>query len=276
MSIFVNGQLLDRVTYPNNETLLRPELDGIVPLVVTLRFDGDADLFRLQILAKFLRESRRGNLRECIPATLVLPYMPYSRADRSQDGSVFTLKYACELINDLKFQKVTVVEPHSDVTTQLLHRCEVVSGAKFLLDHITEDRGDLGEDDWIIYPDKGAYERYRDLVTPGFGNIVMGTKVRDFETGKIESLKFPNMKVPEGSRALIIDDLCSRGGTFVWCAEELREMGFATVELAVTHFEKTGYNWILLHALDHIYTTDSMEQLPAYSNMTVYPLGEIA
>ena len=246
---------------------------------ITLRFESDADLFRLYVLTKSFQTTVRrtnGDSETVNPAVLVLPYMPYSRADRSQDGSVFTLKYVCEFINDLNFQKVVVVEPHSRVTTQMLHRCVVVNGAKLLLDHIVQDRGDLGVDDWIVYPDRGAHERYQSLVTPGFGNIVMGTKVRDFETGKIESLKLPNMKVPEGSRALIIDDLCSRGGTFVWCAEGLREMGFATVELAVTHFEKAGYNRTLFDALNHIYTTDSMEQQPGYSNVTVYPLGEIA
>ena len=52
---------------------------------------------------------------------LIIPYMPYSRMDRTEGHTVFTLKYFANIINGLGFNKITVCEPHSDVTPALLN-----------------------------------------------------------------------------------------------------------------------------------------------------------
>lgn len=55
--------------------------------------------------------------------------------------------------------------------------------------------------------------------------------------------------------ALIVDDICDGGGTFVGLAKELRAAGATRVYLYVTHgiFSKR----LPLEGIDHVYTTDS-------------------
>ena len=122
----------------------------------------------------------------------------------------------------------------------------------------------------LVFPDSGAGKRYF-----GFSDahpVLFGIKNRDFDTGKIGDVQFPEVIPALGSRALIVDDLCSRGGTFTQAAKRLRDMGFAEVHLAVTHVEPAGYNTEMTLSLDHIYHTDTIAPPCVGPNYTVFPL----
>ena len=64
----------------------------------------------------------------------------------------------------------------------------------------------------------------------------------------------------KGKNILIIDDICSKGGTFYYAAKELKEAGAANIYLYVTHCENTIHEGELLNSdlIKHIYTTDSI------------------
>ena len=271
--LLLDGQPIDMVTYPNNETLLRPGVADPVwytspkEMTITLRFDSDDDLFRLQVLAKFLRNAGH-------PVNLVIPYMPYSRADRSQDGSIFTLQFVSEIINDLEFRRVTVYEAHSDVTVQLLNRCHNVEVIRYMVPQILSDSWGFNPNmDWLVFPDAGAAKRYFD-VAPEFP-VLFGTKVRNFKTGKIEGITLPKIIPAPGATALIVDDLCSRGGTFIQAAKLLADMGFSYITLLVAHMEKAGYNKDLLGAVDRIHASDSITPPRTTVKVRLYPLEGI-
>lgn len=52
-----------------------------------------------------------------------MPYIPHARMDRVQElEDVFTLKYFCQVINSLHFDKVIVRDAHSNVSLALLDR----------------------------------------------------------------------------------------------------------------------------------------------------------
>ena len=54
---------------------------------------------------------------------LFLPYFPGARQDRVMvAGESLTVKVYANLINDLKLNKVTIFDPHSDVTPALLEK----------------------------------------------------------------------------------------------------------------------------------------------------------
>jgi ribose-phosphate pyrophosphokinase len=63
-----------------------------------------------------------------------------------------------------------------------------------------------------------------------------------------------------GKDVIIIDDICSRGGTFYHSAKALKEAGAANIYLYVTHCENTIHEGELLNSdlIKHIYTTDSI------------------
>ena len=269
--LLINDRPIETVIYPNNESLLKPKNPG----TVTLRYEGDADLFRLQVLAKHLNS-------RTISRELHIPYMPYSRADRSENGSVFTLRHVAQLIADCKFAKIVVYEPHSDATEQELRRaigCHYQS-SRVVVKPVTVPLAtkvmevmDFQPHDWIVFPDAGAGKRYFGLATEY--PVLFGTKHRDFDTGQITELTFPAITPAPGARALIVDDLCSRGGTFIQAAQRLRALGFAEVHLAVAHMEPAGYNTNMVLMLDHIYHTDSITPPTTNYHYTVFSLKGI-
>ena len=61
-------------------------------------------------------------------------------------------------------------------------------------------------------------------------------------------------------KVLIVDDICSAGGTFKFSAMKLKELGAKDVALYVSHCEDNIQNGDLLKTdlISKIYTTDSI------------------
>jgi ribose-phosphate pyrophosphokinase len=229
-------------------------------------YENDEELVTLIYLSKHYREKNPDS-----PQYLSIKYCPNARMDRTKnDDEVFTLKYFCEAINSLGFKKVTVLDPHSNVTQALLDRV-VVNSPRDVIFGVVEKLG-LTEEDYVYFPDEGACKRYADLF-PFKKNVLIGHKVRDWETGKIQGLRItgPNGEVwsPrhfEGRRVIMVDDIISYGGTLAYSADELKKLGFEHVYAYATHTENSVLdpeNGTLLKRLedgtvDRIYTTDSI------------------
>jgi ribose-phosphate pyrophosphokinase len=285
--LLLNNKPVDVLVYPNGESLLRPDLSEIdletndEVYEITLYYEGDADLFRMRMLVDFLSEE------SAFPSNFILnlPYVPFSRADRSQEGSVFTLKYFSYFINELGFDKVRIYEPHSIESERLIDRAEIYWASVELLAHVLPVVKFNVEHDWLILPDAGAYDRYIRDLPKECRQVLTAHKEREFKTGKILKIDFPwTPDVELGAKAVIVDDLCSRGGTFLTTAKLLREMGFSEVHLVVTHLESAGYNTPLVSfdGLDSVHATDSMIQpidhglsIPRAKRYNIYPLNQI-
>ena len=69
-----------------------------------------------------------------------------------------------------------------------------------------------------------------------------------------------NKEVVNGKDVLIIDDICSRGGTFFYAAKALKEAGAKNIYLYVTHCENTILEGELLTCglIEKVYTTNSI------------------
>lgn len=113
----------------------------------------------------------------------------------------------------------------------------------------------------LFYPDSGSAKRYAHLTT----NLpyAFGVKNRNWETGAIEGLSViaDEDKCPiAGMDILIVDDICSRGGTFYHSAKKLKELGANDIYLYVSHCENTILEGELLDGdlIKKVYTTDSI------------------
>ena len=252
--IILNETEVEFNSFPNGETqLLHDELDIRMFNNIFFKYENDGDLIKLMFLKKFMN----GQCRNKDWNRLVISYMPYSRMDRSEDGSPFTLKYVTEFINSLDFSEVIIIEPHSDVTLALLDFAKAKYVNFNLVPDVMENMEFDIEKDYIFFPDAGAAKRYHSL--KGYKTLV-GHKERDFKTGEIKSLKVVGDvdSIPGGAKVLIIDDLSSYGGTFVHSAIALYELGFSTVNLLVAHAENSIFKGKLFDNVDKVYTTDSI------------------
>ena len=253
-----NGARITQDKFPDG-TLLMKYLEGYFPneSVIEWKYENDGELFALICLVKHIKE--HNSLAEI---NLIMEYLPHARMDRVKgEEDIFTLKYFCEIINSLNFRKVYVVDVHSNVGLALLDRvCEIkpsmqIQAAKKII------IGSLPEDEELMafFPDEGAMKRYSSNIDMPFA---FGVKRRDWETGTILGLDLAGeVDSIAGRNILIIDDICSRGGTFYHSAKALKEAGAANIYLYITHCENTIHEGELLKEdslIEHIYTTNSL------------------
>jgi ribose-phosphate pyrophosphokinase len=157
-------------------------------------------------------------------------------------------------------------EAHSNVSLALLDRLENTNYSVNLAKKCMEDINFNKETDYIVFPDDGSKKRYSHEFEGC--KILTCEKHRDFLTGKITSLKINEVIADLDFKAIIVDDLCSFGGTFMMASNTLKELGAEEIYLCVTHsvdglflgnIFKTSY-------IDKVYTTNSIFDLNRISD----------
>ena len=116
----------------------------------------------------------------------------------------------------------------------------------------------VGNDIMMFYPDEGAMKRYSNNIKLPYA---FGIKKRNWKTGVIEGLDVAGeVDKIAGKNILIVDDICSRGGTFYHSAKKLKELGVKDIYLYVSHCENTILDGELLKGdlLKKVYTTNSI------------------
>jgi ribose-phosphate pyrophosphokinase len=245
--IKVNNIIIEANQFPDHTLLVKaPVFNEYRKFVdITWQYENDAELFTLICLRKHYSKSE---------VYLWMEYCPHARMDRVKDAKdVFTLKYFAEVINDLNFAQVNILDPHSSVCTALINNVKVLSPESYIKTAIDECKPDM-----LFYPDEGAMKRYSGMVEMEYA---FGIKRRDWATGKIEGLDVAGCvdKIKD-SKILIVDDICSRGGTFYHSAKKLKELGAKEVYLYITHCENTILDGELLTSglIKKVYTTNSI------------------
>lgn len=259
--IKVNGQEIKFTKFPNGETNMNhnsfPVTGFKQEIEVDFKYEEDGDLIKLMFVKRYLDESQVNLIYK-----LNIYYLPYSRMDRSEDGSPFTLKYVSKFINDLNFDEVVLIEPHSNVSPALIDSSYSNYINFELINKVADEIGFDVEKDYIMFPDVGASARYKNMK---FNNVLIGHKDRDFVTGKIKKLDLVgDISNVEGKKAIICDDLSSYGGTFIYSSQALKAIGIKEVYLLVGHAENSIFKKSpssdeqLFDHIDKVFTTDSI------------------
>src|SRR5690606_25578818 len=103
----------------------------------------------------------------------------------------------------------------------------------------------------IVFPDHGAYKRYSEFF-PRKEPLLYIDKVRDFATGSLTDMKLAIQPQHTKFKAIIVDDICSRGGTFKWAAQILKDAGAEEVGLVVTYGERKSMTDAKMNVVDTI------------------------
>lgn len=242
----VNGFEIPRGSFPDGT--LHMKFDSMYRTIgayneIEWFYEDDAELFALICLKRHLDEV------EPLKTCLYLPYIPHARMDRVKSiEDVFTLKYFCEVINSLNFFEVVVVDAHSNVSLALLNNVINIQ-PEAQLKKLADKLGNP----LMFYPDEGAMKRYSELISAPY---TFGMKDREWETGKIRGLILMNKELVKDKDVLIVDDICSRGGTFYHSAKALKEAGAKNIYLFVSHLEHTVFEGEMISSglIDKIYT----------------------
>lgn len=259
--LFYNGKVLQTSNFPDRTLSLRLEVDEQAPQIICWKYESEAEMSALYYVTKHIQSFG-------LKVSLYMPYIPNARMDRVKNSDeIFTLKYFAEFINSLNFHEVYVVDPHSSVSCALIDNLKVDNAVTYILSVIATIEKDSNF--VIFYPDEGSMKRYSELIN--HIPYSFGVKKRDWRTGKIQGLTLINENFVKDKDVLIIDDICSKGGTFYHSAKALKEAGAKDIYLYVTHCENTIFYGELLKdngLIKHIYTTSSIPLLP-HTKITV-------
>jgi ribose-phosphate pyrophosphokinase len=196
-----------------------------------------------------------------VALNIEIPYLPYARQDRvCAPGQAFSLKVFAQLLGPLGPKDQLVVwDCHSKVGTDLTGARNVDASNIVLasdeLRSLIQTPGAV-----LVCPDKGARARCQNMAAAlGDRPLVYCEKVRDPSTGRITRTDVSAADLT-GKIAIITDDICDGGMTFIKIAEELKAKHAEKVILFVTHgiFSK-GLD-VFGGLIDHVYTTNSFPQ----------------
>lgn len=233
------------------------------------------ELFQIALAVNAIRHTEDN---ETAPIHLKIGYVPYARQDRvAIPGEALSIEVMADFINMLNFASVTILDPHSDITTALIKRVRVVTQKELLEDLVCVTPGTrrrleaweiAAEEYLLVAPDAGAIKKTEKIARElGFRGVVYADKVRDTSTGKIlrteltrliiggDTCKLDDMA---GAKLLVVDDICDGGRTFTELATCLKEHNPSELGLFVTHglFTK-GVEVLFASGYTKVYTTNS-------------------
>lgn len=282
--IYLNGKKVNFIDFPNKERRLDLPKEmvnrDVYDIVNTVywKYDGNASIFELLLLDNAIHSYKENY-------NLYIGYLPYSRMDRTEnEGTAFSLDIMTTLLtrNLQAINKVFILDPHSEVTLKQLNQkskqnldynfakefkyldhwsdetTQIYSFAKDVITYTNLDTKNA----WFVFPDKGAAKRYN---ANDYPNVIVCEKVRDFATGQIQDIKAHIEKqtsTPDKHAPLIIiDDLCSYGGTFVGAIKAIEKDLCITSKnnwLIVTHAEEAITHGKVPETFQKVFSTDSI------------------
>jgi len=245
--ITLNGNELNVTVFPDNTSQVWKNEISTYNEVVWHYEHEEGEIMHLQQLADYISSIEVSPNWHCV-RVLKIPYLPYARQDKDiSNEETFALHSFAKILNNQKWDTVELYDVHSKVAIDLIDRSK---------NH--EPRLNIFQNNTIIFPDKGAENRYKHLLDPN-KNYVAASKVRDQKTGYITHYDIDLSKVYNvNDTVLVVDDLCDGGKTFEILAESLTKAGILSRNLYVTHglFSKGPEN--LLNLYDNVLTADTL------------------
>ena len=186
---------------------------------------------------------------------LWLGYTPYGRQDRvCNECESLSLGVFASLINAQHYDRVLILDPHSDVTPALFNKC-TVNG---LRDIFIGMLGERYNQHVFVAPDAGAAKKVGSIAEYFGCDVVYGVKKRNMADGKIVSLDLSGDVADK--KVIVVDDICDGGATFLALGSLLKEKGVKSADLFVTHGIFSKGTKELAEIYTNIYTTNSYHQ----------------
>ena len=271
MIIHLDGAAYTKFSYPAHEFQVRLTAESAAtlsknhdPVTIVAR---DLNPLRFMELA-LLRDAIAGidNLGLSRNVDLVIPYLPYARADRRfTHGDCHGLMVLGRTLFAMSFSRILTLDVHSGEARKCVSGLENVSPEP-LIEHAINDfaKRENAHKLNLLFPDEGAAKRYKLHPIYGCNTYAIETlsvfcwKKRDPVTGEMLGFEVPDPCEFDKAPILIIDDICDGGATFIGIAASLARKGITPqMGLYVTHGIFSKGTAPLYDHFKTIYTTDS-------------------
>ncbi len=192
---------------------------------------------------------------------LFMPYLPYARQDKPVgNNATFAKSVFLSMISKAAIGKISTLDVHS-----FDKQVESYSASHYIEKALQQFVPSI-----VVFPDKGAFERYQYAFNSEAYLILTLDKVRDQATGEITALTVetsrtsPELLVKQHEKPhklLIIDDICDGGATFNQAAIFLHQRYQCEIALYVTHgiFSK-GFDKMIASGISQFFTTQSLKK----------------
>mgnify|MGYP000725002795 FL=1 len=215
---------------------------------------------------------------------LYIPYCIGARSDRKfmEGGINYVKTVIAPIINSQGYSKVTILDPHSDVLEACINNFEKEDNIDLVSFAFKDYFLSKGFKTWspknfdnvcLVSPDAGALKKVFHVAEKiGYkGEVVIASKHRDLETGKIDYTNVP-MSVHDADKdVFIIDDICDGGRTFIEIAKAVDEVRKLSSSVKREHYGKNylivthgifsaGFDFLVQH-FDGIYCTNSVKDV---------------
>jgi ribose-phosphate pyrophosphokinase len=247
-------------------------------IMIKSRLNAFSDLELIICATQALKEVGVKNIE------LYIPYCIGARSDRKfmEGGINYVKTVIAPIINSQCYNKVTILDPHSDVLEACINNFEKLDNINlvsfalvdYFLSKVFETwSAENFENVRFISPDAGALKKVFHVAeaVKYRKEVIIASKHRNLETGKIDYTNVP-MSVNDADKdVFIIDDICDGGRTFIEIAkavDEVRKLSSAVHPvhhgknyLIVTHgIFSAGYAQ-LGEYFETIYTTNSVKDI---------------
>ncbi|MDP1880724.1 MAG: ribose-phosphate pyrophosphokinase [Parachlamydiaceae bacterium] len=198
--------------------------------------------------------------------TTIIPYLGYSRQDRKNvTGVPIAAKLVANMLSVAGINRLVTFDLHSDqlegffeIPVDHLHCQSLIS------QHALEF---LGNECIVVAPDVGSIKIAENMAKYLSTELVVIKKER-MNSFEVHSSLIGEVK---GKNVLIIDDLCSTGGTIIAAAKLCREKGAKKIIGAVTHglFVNDALDKIQASELEVLLVTDTICQEQSILNSKI-------
>ena len=225
--IKINDTIVVPTIFPDQTTqvwkIIRNGLNDIVNCI-KWEFSSESEFIHVAQLVDLVKE-----LKPTTRLNLIVPYFPYARQDKEiSNESTFALRTFCKLLNTLYLNEIITYDLHSEVPLGLLPNLISVYPGTAIERAISNTNSEI-----VIYPDKGAFLRYSDLIE--LPSIYL-EKTRNQLTSELQFKgSQSNLETVTGKNIIIIDDICDGGGTFILASKLLNEHNPTSINLYTTH-----------------------------------------
>lgn len=261
----------DSFNYESNTLITHGTYRGeeIERIIFKVYYKNDIDLMRVALMKNALQNL----FGYKISYNLWIPYHPYARQDRvCADGDAFSLQVVVNLINSIGFDKVYVSDPHSNVLAGMYPAGVLeIRTQDLLLSDVIRTNCNYAKSNHLVLiaPDEGAFKKTEAMLDKftysKFAKVSMVRcfKKRDPLTGKILSVESLDEIPNEPVTAVVVDDICDGGGTFIALIDSLKDRFNESSQfyLCVTHgiFSK-GVDVLKEHGYTNVFAANDLTQ----------------
>lgn len=213
--------------FPAGEVYIKTDVPaGTNAVRINSRCNGSADIMRILMAADSLQ---RQSVRYI---ELFLPYFPYSRQDRvCSKGESYSLKVVSWMLAQA-VDRIITYDVHSNVARSILdQRLKNYNNIREVTDFVSfilPKNNKLA----LIVPDAGAVKKAEKLFETGmFETIVYCNKRRFGKEVRYDDITNNIM----GMTAIVVDDICDGGRTFMELGMKLRDRHVHQMHLFVSH-----------------------------------------